>query len=269
VPSGASTGAHEAVELRDGEKERYGGKGVRNAVINVLETIGPALIDEDAADQAAIDQLLIDLDGTPNKGNLGANAILGVSLACAHAAATAYGLPLYRYLGGAAPGRCRCRCSTSSTAASTRSTRPTSRSSWSCPSARRRSPRRCAPAPRSSTPCAPSCTTAAWPPARATRAASRRRCLEPGRHRGHPARHRARRLQARREVAIALDPAVSELVDLDAGRLERRATPTAWSARAHAAHGELIDLWADWASATRSSRSRTAWPRTTGPAGRR
>ena len=100
VPSGASTGAHEAVELRDGEKSRYGGKGVRKAVINVIETIGPALADEDAADQAAIDQLLIDLDGTPNKGNLGANAILGVSLACAHAVAAEYGLPLYRYLGG-------------------------------------------------------------------------------------------------------------------------------------------------------------------------
>jgi enolase len=101
VPSGASTGAHEAVELRDGEKERYGGKGVRQAVINVIETIGPALLDEDASDQAAIDQLLIDLDGTPNKSKLGANAILGVSLACAHAAAASYGLPLYRYMGGA------------------------------------------------------------------------------------------------------------------------------------------------------------------------
>src|SRR5918995_4750647 len=80
VPSGASTGAHEAVELRDGEKERYGGKGVRKAVINVLETIGPALLDQDASEQAAIDQLLIDLDGTPNKSKLGANATLGVSL---------------------------------------------------------------------------------------------------------------------------------------------------------------------------------------------
>ena len=102
VPSGASTGTHEAVELRDDEKERYGGKGVRRAVINVLETIGPALVDQDAADQAAIDQLLVDLDGTPNKSSLGANAILGASLACAHAAATAFGMPLYRYLGGAA-----------------------------------------------------------------------------------------------------------------------------------------------------------------------
>ena len=101
VPSGASTGAHEAVELRDDEPSRYGGKGVRRAVVNVLETIAPALIDQDAADQAAIDELLIDLDGTPDKGRLGANAILGVSLACAHAAAAAYGMPLYRYLGGA------------------------------------------------------------------------------------------------------------------------------------------------------------------------
>jgi enolase len=101
VPSGASTGAHEAVELRDDERERYGGKGVRKAVFNVLETIGPALLDQDASEQAQVDQLLIDLDGTPNKSKLGANAILGVSLACAHAVAAAYGLPLYRYLGGA------------------------------------------------------------------------------------------------------------------------------------------------------------------------
>jgi enolase len=100
VPSGASTGAHEAVELRDGEAGRYGGKGVRKAVANVLETIAPALVDLDAAEQATVDQLLIDLDGTANKGHLGANALLGVSLACAHAVAAAYGLPLYRYLGG-------------------------------------------------------------------------------------------------------------------------------------------------------------------------
>jgi len=100
VPSGASTGAHEAVELRDGEKDRYGGKGVRQAVANVTEIIAPALIGEDASEQALVDQLLVDLDGTPNKAKLGANAILGVSLACAHATAAAYGLPLYRYLGG-------------------------------------------------------------------------------------------------------------------------------------------------------------------------
>jgi enolase len=100
VPSGASTGAHEAVELRDGDKARYGGKGVLTAVTNVLEEIGPALLGFDAADQAGIDEALIDLDGTANKGRLGANAILGVSLACAHASAAALDLPLYRYLGG-------------------------------------------------------------------------------------------------------------------------------------------------------------------------
>ena len=101
VPSGASTGLNEAVELRDGDKERYGGKGVLAAVANVTERIAPELVGYDASDQAGIDDLLITLDGTPNKGELGANAILGVSLACAHASAAAYDLPLYRYLGGA------------------------------------------------------------------------------------------------------------------------------------------------------------------------
>ena len=100
VPSGASTGAHEAVELRDGDKARFGGKGVRKAVANVTDTIAPALYGLDATDQAGIDDLLCELDGTPNKGSLGANAILGVSLACAHAASASYDLPLYRYLGG-------------------------------------------------------------------------------------------------------------------------------------------------------------------------
>jgi enolase len=100
VPSGASTGAHEAVELRDGDTSRYGGKGVLRAVEHVTDTIGPALVGEDAGDQPAIDALLRELDGTPNKGNLGANAILGVSLAAAHAAAASHDLPLYRYLGG-------------------------------------------------------------------------------------------------------------------------------------------------------------------------
>jgi enolase len=101
VPSGASTGANEAVELRDGDRARFGGKGVLKAVANVTETIAPHLIGWDAEDQAGIDAALIELDGTPNKANLGANAILGVSLACAHAVAASYGLPLYRYLGGA------------------------------------------------------------------------------------------------------------------------------------------------------------------------
>ncbi|MDE3075889.1 MAG: phosphopyruvate hydratase [Chloroflexota bacterium] len=100
VPSGASTGVHEAVELRDGDKSRYGGKGVLKAVANVVETIAPEVEGLDALNQAAIDRTLVELDGTPNKSRLGANAILGVSLAVAHAAAASLELPLYRYLGG-------------------------------------------------------------------------------------------------------------------------------------------------------------------------
>ncbi len=102
VPSGASTGEHEALELRDGEAGRYLGKGVLKAVENVNERIAPELLaaDADGLDQTAVDHLLIELDGTPNKGNLGANAILGVSMAVAHAAANETELPLFRYLGG-------------------------------------------------------------------------------------------------------------------------------------------------------------------------
>jgi len=100
IPSGASTGEHEAWELRDGNNGRFGGKGVKKAVANVNEKIAPALKGWDALDQAKIDKKLIELDGTPNKSNLGANALLGVSLAVAHAAATAENLPLFRYLGG-------------------------------------------------------------------------------------------------------------------------------------------------------------------------
>jgi enolase len=100
VPSGASTGAHEAVELRDGDDDRYGGKGVLNAIDAVNGEIFDALSGQDADDQLGIDQLLIDLDGTPNKSRLGANAILGVSLACAKASADEVGMPLFRYVGG-------------------------------------------------------------------------------------------------------------------------------------------------------------------------
>src|SRR5256884_2951296 len=100
VPSGASTGQHEAWELRDGDKSRFSGKGVRKAVANVNHKIAPVLEGWDARDQAKIDNKLIELDGTPNKKNLGANALLGVSLAIAHAAAAAENLPLFRYLGG-------------------------------------------------------------------------------------------------------------------------------------------------------------------------
>ena len=100
VPSGASTGIHEALELRDGDKTRYQGKGVQKAVMNVNEEIADTLIGWDATEQKAIDQMLLELDGTPNKSRLGANAILGTSLAVAKAAATELGLPLYRYIGG-------------------------------------------------------------------------------------------------------------------------------------------------------------------------
>ena len=100
VPSGASTGVHEALELRDGDKGRYGGKGVLQAVANINDLIAEDLAGWDATDQSEIDSRLLELDGTPNKGKLGANAMLGVSLAVAHAAANALQLPLYRYIGG-------------------------------------------------------------------------------------------------------------------------------------------------------------------------
>ncbi len=100
VPSGASTGSYEALELRDGDKHRYGGKGVEKAVANINDTIGPELEGFDATEQMEIDNLMIELDGTPNKEKLGANAILAVSLACAKATAESLGLPLYRYIGG-------------------------------------------------------------------------------------------------------------------------------------------------------------------------
>ena len=100
VPSGASTGAHEAVELRDGDKSRYKGKGVKKAVAAVNDTLGPAIEGEDVTSQRELDERLIELDGTPNKSSLGANAILGCSLAIARAAASSLSLPLFRYLGG-------------------------------------------------------------------------------------------------------------------------------------------------------------------------
>lgn len=105
VPSGASTGAHEAIELRDGKVERYGGMGVRDAVANVNDAIARALLDHDALDQSGVDRTLCALDGTANKSSLGANAMLGVSLAVARAAAECCGLPLFRYLGGASANR--------------------------------------------------------------------------------------------------------------------------------------------------------------------
>jgi enolase len=126
VPSGASTGENEAVELRDGDKGRHGGKGVRAAVENVNKPIAAAIAGMEAISQAAVDRALIELDGTDNKSRLGANAILGVSQAVARAAAQSCGLPLYAYLGGAGARRLPVP---SSTAASTPIPASTSRSS--------------------------------------------------------------------------------------------------------------------------------------------
>ena len=104
VPSGASTGAYEAIELRDGDASRWLGKGVDDAVNNVVESIQEALVGMPVGDQKAIDEIMIELDGTPNKANLGANAMLGVSMACLHAGAALHELPLWRYVGGVAGG---------------------------------------------------------------------------------------------------------------------------------------------------------------------
>jgi enolase len=101
VPSGASTGEHEALELRDGEKDRYLGKGVRKAITHIMDTIAPELVGMDAADQYAVDQQMLEMDGTPTKSKLGANSILAVSMATARAAADAFSMPFYRYVGGA------------------------------------------------------------------------------------------------------------------------------------------------------------------------
>jgi enolase len=143
VPSGASTGENEAVELRDGDAQRYGGMGVLTAVEKVNEEIAPEVVGMDATEQVFLDTLLIDMDGTPNKSSLGANAILGVSMATARAAATISGTSLYHYLGGFN--------AKSSTGGGTRTTTSTSRSSWWCRPERRRSPRLCGWARRSST----------------------------------------------------------------------------------------------------------------------
>jgi enolase len=129
VPSGASTGENEAVELRDGDPKRYGGKGVLQAVANVRDSIAPALAGRDCAQQAEIDRCMRELDGTPTKANLGANAILGVSMAVARAAAQACGLPLYAYLGGPCAVRIPVPMMNVLTAASTRTTVWTSRNS--------------------------------------------------------------------------------------------------------------------------------------------
>jgi len=151
VPSGASTGKREALELRDGDAQRYRGKGVQQAVRNIEENIAPEVEGMEATQQAALDQALLELDGTPNKSALGANAILAVSLAVARAASEDVGLPLYQYLGGAGARLLPVPLMNVINGAPTPTTGSTSRSSCSCPPARRTTPRRSAWAPRSST----------------------------------------------------------------------------------------------------------------------
>ena len=157
VPSGASTGSREAIELRDGDAQRYGGKGVRRAVANVEGEIAAALHGVDAADQAALDRAMIELDGTRGKSRLGANAMLAVSLANAKAAALGRGLPLFRHLAelydGDAPTRLPVpMMNIVNAAAPTPTTTSTSRNSWCSRSARSPSARRCAAARRYSRP---------------------------------------------------------------------------------------------------------------------
>ena len=153
VPSGASTGSREALERRDGDKKRYLGKGVLGAVDAVNVELAQALQGMDPFQQAELDELMCDLDGTENKGRLGANAILGVSMALADAAAKASGLPLYRYLGrGLGPAAARADDEHPQRRVPTRITTWTSRSSWSCPWGPPASGRPSAGAPRSTTP---------------------------------------------------------------------------------------------------------------------
>ena len=151
VPSGASTGVHEAVELRDGGAA-WGGKGVSQAVANVNGELAAAVRGTDARDQAALDRTLIDIDGTPNKGRLGANAILGVSLAAAKASAADEGVSLFRYLGGADAATLPVpMLNVINGGVHAATTRSTCRSSWSSQSAPTRSPTRCGSVPRCTT----------------------------------------------------------------------------------------------------------------------
>ena len=250
VPSGASTGVHEAVELRDGDKARFGGKGVSARSPTSPTTIGPAIYGLDASDQAGIDALLVELDGTPNKSRLGANAILGVSLACAHAAAASYDLPLYRYLGGVGAtnlpvpmfnilnGGKHAQDSTDfqefmvmpvGVETYAEALRAGSEVFW----ALRGDPPRRGPLDRAGR----------RGRVRAVAAVQR------GRGRDHPARHREGRLPARRGGRDRARPG-----DVRARRA-RAPGPTAHRratcSRARAGRwtrGELIDLWADWAA---------------------
>jgi L-alanine-DL-glutamate epimerase-like enolase superfamily enzyme len=175
VPSGASTGAFEAVELRDGDKGRYLGKGVEKAVEHVVEDLQPRLLGFDAADQRLIDNEMLAIDGTENKGSMGANAILGVSLAVARAAADSAGLPLYRYVGGPNAHVLPVPMMNILNGGSARRLQRGHPGVHDRPDrCRELRARRCGWAPRSTTRSRRCSRTRAWPPAWATRAASRR-----------------------------------------------------------------------------------------------
>ena len=262
VPSGASTGENEALELRDGDKKRYGGKGVLKAVANVNETIAPKLIGLDPARQAEIDRLMIDLDGTPNKSKLGANAILGVSMAVARAAAMAADLPLYAYLGGTGRGA----------AAGADDEHPQRRQARrqqrGFPGvhghARRRAELRRGAALRGRDVPRPEeafCTRRATPPASATKAASpptSRATRKPARSSSRPSRPPA--TQPGKDIAIALDPAASSFYEDGAYNLAKSGQGKKTSAQMTA----LYKSWVEQVST--SSPSRTAWRKTTGTA---
>ena len=286
VPSGASTGAHEAVELRDGEKDRYGGKGVRKAVINVIETIAPALLDQDASEQAA-DRPAADRSRRhAQQGQAGRQRDPGRVARlrpCRRPRRT--GCRSTATWAACAPTRCPCPCSTSSTAASTPRTPPTSRNSWSCPSGHRLTARPCAPARRSSTRSRRSCTSSGFAtgqgdeggfaPSLASNQAAIEAVLKAIELAGyHPGE----------DVAIALDPAVSELVDLDTpadsnGELTYRLAKEGRTLKT----GELIAFWEDWVArypivSLEDGLAEDDWagwhdaelaPRREGPAGRR
>ena len=271
VPSGASTGAHEAVELRDGDKSRFGGKGVLHRGHATSPTSSRRRCSASTRPtRPASTPLLIDIDGTTNKGALGANAILGVSLACAHAAAASYDLPLYRYLGGVGARTLPVpmfnilnggKHAQDSTDFQEFMVMPVGLETYSRGAARRRRDLRGA-ARRSS-------TTRATRPARATRAGSRRRCRRTRRpSRSSSGRSRRPATGPAMDVAIALDPATTELVEAGTRR-GRRHDPLR---PGHARAGRWTPASSSTCGptgprATRSSRSRTAWPRTTGPAG--
>ena len=263
VPSGASTGTHEAVEKRDGDKKRYGGKGVREAVAAVNGELLDALQGIDGADQVKLDRMMIELDGTPNKSRLGANAILGVSLAAAKAAAAEAGLPLYRYVGGASARTLPVPMMNIVNGGAHADNPIDLQEFMILPLARAELRRSLAHRRRD----------VSRPQGRAQGRRAQHQCRRRRRLRAQPEERRrrarrdregdrARRLQARRAGGARArrgGERIPQGRQIRAWRARaRRSTPAAWSGSTRISP-----------RAIRSSRSRTAWRRTTGPAGRR